>query len=330
MGFRTNAGRGSNGHGVALFSGSGSVTTPANQPPATPTISAGSLTSSGATLTGSAFSDPDVGDTHAASQWQVTTSADTGYAAPVISTGDDATNKTSLAVTGLSASTAYIARVRYKDSAGNYSEWATSASFTTAAALVTRTDNFNRVDSTAGFGSPSDGGSAYTQRAGHGGISSNQGVPVASDSTGAGVAFNTNFTVCCETLACSLNGTFDLVLATRDAAIVQGIAFRCSDNSNFWVAAVRANLVYVYKVAGGVLTKLFDGVGSSNTLADGMTLRVVMTATGFEVWTVVGASSVKEYTSVDTFNSTGSAVHCGPFFGGDTTPRVDSLSFVGA
>lgn len=108
-------------------------TTGTNSPPNTPTISAGTPTSSGVTLTGSAFSDPDVGDTHAASQWQVTTSADTNYLSPVISTGDDATNKTSYAASGLSASTGYIARARYKDSAGNYSAWSSDASFTTAA-----------------------------------------------------------------------------------------------------------------------------------------------------------------------------------------------------
>lgn len=117
--------------------------------PDQPTISAGTPTSSGVTLTGSAFSDSDVGDTHAASQWQVTTSGDTGYATPVISTGDDATNKTSYAASGLSASTGYIARVRYKDSAGNYSAYSTSASFTTAASVtVYGSDAFTDVDNT--------------------------------------------------------------------------------------------------------------------------------------------------------------------------------------
>lgn len=109
-------------------------TTTGNVAPNQPTISAGTPTSSGVTLTGSAFSDSDVGDTHAASQWQVTTAADTNYLSPVISTGDDATNKTSYAASGLTASTSYIARVRYKDSAGNYSSYSSNASFTTAAA----------------------------------------------------------------------------------------------------------------------------------------------------------------------------------------------------
>lgn len=131
----------------------GQLTDPAgNSAPAQPTISAGTPTSSGVTLTGSAFSD--VGDTHAASQWQVTTSADVNYTTPVISTGDDAVNKTSYTATGLTASTAYIARVRYKDSAGNYSAWSASASFTTAAASVPLLVAHTFAGSTNGATSP--------------------------------------------------------------------------------------------------------------------------------------------------------------------------------
>lgn len=124
-----------------------------NSAPNQPTISAGSLTSSGATLTGSAFSDPDVGDTQAAAQWQVTTAADTGYATPVISTGDDAVHLTSYAATGLSPSTAYIARVRYKDNHGNYSAYSTNASFSTTGGFTAFDAGFNfRLNNTdAGF-----------------------------------------------------------------------------------------------------------------------------------------------------------------------------------
>ena len=104
-----------------------------NVPPDTPTISAGTPTAGGVALTSSAFADDDVGDTHAASQWQVTTDADTGFAAPVISTGDDAVNLTSYTAAGLYESTDYRARVRHKDSEGNYSGWSTADTFTTAA-----------------------------------------------------------------------------------------------------------------------------------------------------------------------------------------------------
>ena len=67
----------------------------------------------------------------------------TGFASAVIDTGDDATNLTSYAATGLTAATGYIARVRYKDSAGGYSSWSLAASFTTdATALVAGTIAF--------------------------------------------------------------------------------------------------------------------------------------------------------------------------------------------
>ncbi len=127
---RTDLYNGGAGLPYSSFSGGG------NSPPATPTISAGTPSSSGVTLTSSAFSDTDGGDTHTASQWQVTTSGDTTYASPVVTTGDDATNKTSYAATGLTASTAYIARVRHKDSAGNYSSWSSNASFTTSSGVT--------------------------------------------------------------------------------------------------------------------------------------------------------------------------------------------------
>ena len=113
-----------------IFTGGGGG---GGNPPATPTVTAGSITTTGVTLTGSAFSDPD-SDTHAASQWQVATSADTGYSSPVISTGDDATHLTSYAATGLAPGTAYRARVRYKDSTGSYSAYSSDATFTTTAA----------------------------------------------------------------------------------------------------------------------------------------------------------------------------------------------------
>jgi hypothetical protein len=107
-------------------------TTDPNAVPNTPTITAGTPSTTSVTLTSSAFSDPDVGDTHAASQWQVTALADTGYATPVVSTGDDATNLTAYTATGLLPATPYRARVRHRDSAGNYSAYSTSDTFSTA------------------------------------------------------------------------------------------------------------------------------------------------------------------------------------------------------
>lgn len=105
--------------------------TPASTPPATPTLSA-LPTSGDVALTGSAFSDADVGDVHAASRWQVTADADTGFAAPVYDSGAGGEAAgTAKTVTGLASATAYRARVQYRDTIGNWSAWSAAATFTT-------------------------------------------------------------------------------------------------------------------------------------------------------------------------------------------------------
>lgn len=107
------------------------TTVPPNAPPATPSLSAGKPTTTGVALGGSAFFDSD-GDAHAASQWQVALATDAGYAAPVVSTGDDAVHLRNYDVTGLTPKTGYRARVRYRDSRGLYSGWSADVTFTTA------------------------------------------------------------------------------------------------------------------------------------------------------------------------------------------------------
>jgi hypothetical protein len=109
------------------------TTTTPNSPPATPTVvTVSGITTSGATLTGSSFSDPDAGNTHASTQWQVDVAAG-DYSSPVFDSGEGTSNLTTGAVTGLAASTEYQARVRYKDNADAWSAWSVPKAFTTAA-----------------------------------------------------------------------------------------------------------------------------------------------------------------------------------------------------
>lgn len=85
-------------------------------------------------LESSAFSDPDGGDTHAASQWQV--SREPGdYTSPVFDNARLAGSPlTSVIVSpGLDPDTTYYWRVRYQDSHGAWSEWSAESSFTTGA-----------------------------------------------------------------------------------------------------------------------------------------------------------------------------------------------------
>ncbi len=85
------------------------------------------------TLSSSAFSDPDSGDTHLASQWQITTSSG-NYSSPIYDSGTDNSNLTSIAipVNTLEASTTYYWHVRYQDNNTNWSSYSTETSFTTS------------------------------------------------------------------------------------------------------------------------------------------------------------------------------------------------------
>ena len=95
-----------------------------------------SPTSSGISLTpilrSSVFSDPDAGDAHAASWWQVrTTSGD--YSGSVFDSYVDTKNLASIAMSSgmLDYSTTYYWHVRYQDNHGAWSGWSTETSFTT-------------------------------------------------------------------------------------------------------------------------------------------------------------------------------------------------------
>jgi len=97
--------------------------------PSTPSISAptdaSTISDTTPTLTSSAFSDTY--STHSASQWLIDT--DSGFAAPIlVDTSDDGANLESYTPSALDDGT-YYAKVRYKDSAANYSEYSTTVSF---------------------------------------------------------------------------------------------------------------------------------------------------------------------------------------------------------
>jgi PKD repeat protein len=84
------------------------------------------------TIQSSAFSDPDAGDTHTASRWQIRIS--TGdYASPVFDSGVDSTNLTEIAVPSniLSPNATYYWHVMYRDSYGNWSAYSPETSFDT-------------------------------------------------------------------------------------------------------------------------------------------------------------------------------------------------------
>lgn len=89
------------------------------------------------TLSSSAFSDADAGDTHTASQWQITTTPG-DYASPAYDSGVTTSFKLSINVpTGrLILDTTYHWRVRHRDSYNNWSDYSVETSFTTRASVA--------------------------------------------------------------------------------------------------------------------------------------------------------------------------------------------------
>ena len=116
------------------------IVEPPNHPPNTPSNltppSGAAYVSLTPTLVASSFSDPDAGDTHAASQWQIRSSTG-NYTAPVYDSGECA-NLTSVAVPAgsVAAGQSYFWHVRYKDNRGAWSAWSPETSFQTVAVAV--------------------------------------------------------------------------------------------------------------------------------------------------------------------------------------------------
>jgi len=79
------------------------------------------------------FNDPDPGDSHTASQWQVRTSTGS-YSSPVFDSGTDTSNLTviTLTISELNHDTIYFWHVRHKDSHDLWSDWSDEAWFKTS------------------------------------------------------------------------------------------------------------------------------------------------------------------------------------------------------
>ena len=109
---------------------------PPNNPPNQPSDISPSNGAIGISLTptlqASAFSDPDLGDSHAASQWQITTTSG-DYSSPVFDSGTDNSNLTSITIPTLNYSTTYYWHVRQQDNHGAWSSYSSETFFTTAA-----------------------------------------------------------------------------------------------------------------------------------------------------------------------------------------------------
>ncbi len=105
--------------------------------PATPSISvslSGNPSAATATFTGSAFSEVGGAGTHHSTDWEIY--SDVGMTNLVFQSQASTTNKTSWTQGGLSLSTTYYARARYRDNNSNVSDWSATLSVVTAASYV--------------------------------------------------------------------------------------------------------------------------------------------------------------------------------------------------
>jgi hypothetical protein len=105
---------------------------PPNQPSNISPVSGTGAISRTPTLQSSAFSDPDIGDTHAASQWQIRTSLGSYSWSNIFDSGTDTLDLTSITVPSgtLNYYTSYYWHVRYQDNHNAWSDWSVETFFT--------------------------------------------------------------------------------------------------------------------------------------------------------------------------------------------------------
>lgn len=113
------------------------------------------LGNGGFSLVSSAFKSL-YGETHVASQWQISTSL--SFSTTVVSTGDSASLTSYTVGAVLSTNTTYYWRVRYKDSNGTYSDWSAATTFVTATQFAYSVDYLVVAGGGAGAGGGLSGG----------------------------------------------------------------------------------------------------------------------------------------------------------------------------
>ena len=112
---------------------------PPNQPCSIVPPTAATGVSLLATLQSSPFSDPDSGNSHSASQWQVR-EVSGSYSSPIYDTGTDRASLTIKRIPSgiLSQSTTYCWHVRYQDNTGLWSDWSAETFFVTEGSTAER------------------------------------------------------------------------------------------------------------------------------------------------------------------------------------------------
>ena len=292
----------------------GTVTSPVTLNAPT-SFAAGTPTATGVPFT---WTDTNSSPNESSYLIQITTAADTGYAS-VVATRTPAANATSAAAgTGLTASTAYRARIK---SVGNGSStldsgYSSEVTFTTAAGSSTLLfDDFTRANSTSSMGNTVTPGSAWpAPYSGTWGIRSNKAYCVSATSSGAtnffaGPPFDlgvSDFTMTVDTVnALSTGG--------------RGIFFRAVDENNLWFIEIdQVNDFHIYKrVAGSFGSPLHDTATAPGGAGVSVECKVVCAGSNIQVF----RDGVLEFNFSDaTFNTAtkvGFLAESGATLGGD-------------
>lgn len=147
--------------------------------------------------------------------------------------------------------------------------------------MTTRTDTFDRANSTSSLGTPSDGGSAWTALSGTWGISSNQAYTSAAISDSLAVLDSG-----------SADTTVGVTVATNSSN--PGLIWRASDVNNLFLWT-RSGIVY-RKQSGS-----YTSLGTRSTFTSGDVIEVDLSGSTFTGWKN-GVSWGADITS--TFNQT--------------------------
>jgi hypothetical protein len=171
--------------------------------------------------------------------------------------------------------------------------------------MTDRTDNFNRTDTTSNIGTPSDGGSAWSQLAGTWGINSNKAYESAGSSLSAVV------------LESSVSDVDVQATAVTVSAVV-GLIARAADNNNYLnVSSASGSGTSMYKRVAGSFTQL----GSHATSAvDGDVLKFTVNGSSLTLY----LNGVSRITATDSAGSTNT--QHGLRSHNDASFRVDDFS----
>lgn len=137
---------------------------------------------------------------------------------------------------------------------------------------MSRSDTFNRADSSSSLGSPSDGGSAYAGSSGTFGISSNRAYAPGAVGTGLGSVRVLD--------AGSADAEVQFTIVTKSN--YWSAALRWTDDSNFDAAFFDTSSVQFYKVVGGTVSSF--GSLQSVAWADGDVVKVTVSSTTYNVY----------------------------------------------